>query len=98
MSATKSGVLLVLTARIPRAGVAQFQAYEAQVLPLLGAHGGRLERRLRTEDGTVEVHLVRFIAQDGLDSFRRDPVRAAAAHLLASSGAAIELNEVNDVD
>ena len=49
-------LLLALTARIPPAGIAAFQAYEAQVLPLLGMHGGSLQRRLRNDDGTVEVH------------------------------------------
>lgn len=39
----------VLIARIPPDGVAAYQAYEDQVLPVLAEHGGRLQRRLRNE-------------------------------------------------
>lgn len=92
------GLTLVLTARIPSAGVAAFQAYEAQVLPLLAEHGGNLQRRLRNADGTLEVHLVRFSAAAGLNSFRTDPRRASATHLLTESGATTELAIVEDVD
>jgi uncharacterized protein (DUF1330 family) len=53
-------VTYVLIARIPPAGVEAFQRYEAAVLPLLAEHGGRLARRLRTDGGEVEVHLVEF--------------------------------------
>lgn len=91
------GLLLALTARIPAGGVAAFQAYEASVLPLLGDHDGVLERRLRNADGTVEVHLVRFATRDAFDRFRADPRRAAAAHLMAESGAVTEVTEVADV-
>lgn len=91
------GMLLALIARIPPAGVAAFQDYEARVLPLLAAYGGQLQRRLRSGDGTAEIHLVHFEARDGLDRFRSDPRRAEAAPLLAASGAVIELIEVTDV-
>lgn len=90
-------VTLALIARIPPDGVADFQAYEAAVLPLLAAHGGRLERRLRTGDGGIEVHIVSFADRTGLDAYRADPARALAAPLLARSGAALELIEGNDV-
>ena len=80
-----------LIVRIPQAGVAAFQAYENAVLPLLAEHGGTLERRLRSADGTVEVHLVRFRSDAGFDAFRADPRRATHAGLLAESGAVSEL-------
>jgi hypothetical protein len=89
---------LALVARIPVSGVADFQSYEAQVLPLLGTYGGTLQRRLRNADGTVEIHVVRFDERAGLERFRGDPGRAAAANMLERSGAAIELWEMNDVD
>jgi hypothetical protein len=88
---------LVLVARIPAAGTADFQAYEAAVLPLLADHGGRLERRLRTADAGVEVHIVVFPSRAALDSYRSDPRRAGQAPLLQRSGAALELLEVVEV-
>ncbi len=91
------GLTLTLIARIPSAGVAAFAAYEAAVLPLLPRHGGTLQRRLRNGDGTIEVHVVDFASRDGFESFRRDPERASAAHLLTQSGASTELIEVVDV-
>jgi hypothetical protein len=51
-------VTFVLIARIPAEGVADFRAYEDAVLPLLPGFNGRLERRLRNSDGTIEMHIV----------------------------------------
>jgi hypothetical protein len=79
------GIVVVLVARIPAAGVASFLAYEAAVLPRLGMHGGVLERRLRraSEAGgeVVEVHVVRFASASGLAAYRADPARAAHAQI-----------------
>ena len=86
----------VVTAHVPPGGVAAFAAYEATVLPLLGGYGGRLERRLRSSDGTTEVHLVR-IEPDALDRYRADPARIAAAPLLAESGARVEVVVMEEV-
>jgi hypothetical protein len=97
MTGNGSGLLLALTARIPFAGIEAFLAYEARVLPLLGDHGGILQRRLRIGDGTTEFHIVRFAARAGFESFRNDPRRAAASELLTASGAVIEVVEVLDV-
>lgn len=92
-----AGVTLALVARIPAGGVAAFQAYEDAVLPLLGRHGGTLQRRLRNADGTFEVHIVHFTSQAAFADFRGDPARAAAAHLMTASGAATEVHDVSDV-
>lgn len=88
---------LALIARVPAAGVADFQDYETRVLPLLAEHAGKLERRLRNADGTVELHVVSFDSHEALQRFRADPRREAAAPLLQRSGAAIEMHEVTDV-
>ncbi|GAA0604641.1 hypothetical protein GCM10009547_03090 [Sporichthya brevicatena] len=88
---------LVLIAHIPAEGVAAFDAYEAAVLPLLTRHSGELQRRLRTADGTVEVHVVHFASADAFAGFRADPDRAAAQHLLEASGAVTEVHPVADV-
>jgi uncharacterized protein (DUF1330 family) len=87
----------VVIARIPTAGIHAFQRYEEAVLPLLGHHGGRLARRLRSAAGDVEVHVVEFASPDGLAAYRDDPRRAAHAGLLAASGAQMQLVEVADV-
>lgn len=90
-AAPDDAAALCLIARVPLAGVAAFAAYEAAVLPRLAAHGGVLDHRWRSPDGTVEVHVVRFAAPTGLAAFRDDPVRQASAPLLAASGATTEL-------
>jgi hypothetical protein len=97
MSGTDGSLTLALIARVPPDGVAAFQSYESRVLPLLSEHGGRLERRLRSGDGTVELHIVAFAAADQLERFRADPRRAEAAPLLAQSRASTELLLLDDV-
>ena len=98
ISSGENGLTLVLTARVPASGIAQFQAYEAKVLPLLAEHGGTLERRLRSADGTFEMHILHFKTRSGFESFRNDPRRHALSLLLSSSGAVFELTEVHAVE
>jgi hypothetical protein len=83
-------VTIVLIARIPAEGIADFRAYEAAVLPLLPEFNGRLERRLRNRDGTVEMHIVSFASEADLQNYRNDPRRAAQAPLLKKSSAVTE--------
>ncbi|MFF8262672.1 hypothetical protein [Streptomyces virginiae] len=90
-------VTYLMLARLPEGGMEAFDAYERAVLPLLAEHGGHLQRRLRTPDDRIEAHLVTFPAPENLDAYRADPRRAAAAPLLESSGAAVELIAVRDV-
>lgn len=93
----RAGVTLVLIARTPAHGIARFQEYEAQVLPLLAEHGGVLQRRLRDADGTTEVHLIRFPSEAHFARYRADPRRTAHAPLMAASGAQTELLRMHDV-
>lgn len=97
MTPPEHGLTLALIARIPPEGIASFAAYEARVLPLIATHGGALERRLRSADGGVELHIVSFPSDAAFAAFRADPVRAAAAHLLDASGATTELLTLQDV-
>lgn len=97
MASSAGRVTLALIARIPASGVADFQAYEDRVLPLLSDYGGELQRRLRNGDGTVELHILAFPSAGHLARFRADPRRADAASLLTSSGAMTELLELDDV-
>ena len=87
----------VLIVRLPPEGIADFRAYEDAVLPLLPEFGGRLERRLRSADGTVEVHVVSYASEADAQNYRADPRRLARAELLARSSAKLELLAVEDV-
>ncbi len=91
-------VTFVMVADMPAEGANAFRDYEDQVLPLLSRHQGTLERRLRSLEGTTEVHVVNFESRASYDSYLRDPERQAHRQLL--DGAAVEqrLLEVADVD
>ena len=92
-----SNVTFVLIARIPPEGISIFAAYEDHVLPLLAEHGGVLQRRLRSEDRLVEIHVVCFPSAPAFASFREDSRRAQHAPKLEASGARIELLQVEEV-
>ena len=87
-------VTYALIARVPPDRVAEFQAYEHAVLPLLAEHGGQLDRRVRSLDGTLEIHLLVFDSPQGLARFRSDPRRAAAQPLLQAAAPELELIDV----
>ncbi|HRD76843.1 MAG TPA: hypothetical protein PK264_13060 [Hyphomicrobiaceae bacterium] len=87
----------VLIARIPLEGIGAFQAYESAVLPVLAEHGARLERRLRSETGTIELHIVSFASEAAFEAYRADPRRTALAPDLARSNAQLELLPLEDV-
>lgn len=97
MAGAEGSLKLALIARVPERGVCDFQAYEDQVLPLIAEHGGLLERRMRSPDGTIELHILSFASAVHLEKFRADPRRGAAAPLLQSSGAVTELLTLEDI-
>ena len=82
--------------RVPLDGVAPFMAYEHAVLPILADHGGVLERRLRSEGGTTEIHLIWFPSAAHFDAYRADLRRTEQAELLTQSGATSEIVRVED--
>jgi hypothetical protein len=88
---------LVVLVDTPPDAVAAFRRYEDAVLPLLSAHGGRVERRLRSTDGLSEVHVLSFGFRDGFEAFRTDPARVAAQHLPAGVTVSQRVLEVDDV-
>jgi hypothetical protein len=88
--------VFVMTARIPPEGIELFGRYEDLVLAVLPDHGGKLLRRVRSEDGTLEVHLVQFRSEAGFASFRADPRRVRAAPLLERSRATVTLDRLFD--
>jgi hypothetical protein len=84
-------VTFALIIRIPADGIEDFRAYEDAVLPLLPEFNGRLERRLRNPDGTVEIHIISFASAADRQNYRNDPRRTAQAWLLEKSSAQSEL-------
>jgi antibiotic biosynthesis monooxygenase (ABM) superfamily enzyme len=84
-------VTFVLIVRIPPEGIEDFRAYEDAVLPLLPEFNGRLERRLRNPDGSVEMHIISFASDADFQNYRNDPRRTAQAWLLEKSSAKLEL-------
>ena len=88
---------LVLVADVPETSVGGFRAYEDEVLPLLARHGGRLERRLRTQDGRTEVHVLSFADRASYQAYVDDPERTAHRPLLDGSPYEQRLLEVVDV-
>lgn len=90
-------VTYVSVIRIPSAGVEDFRAYEDIVLPLLPEFNGRLERRLRNADGTVEIHILSFASDADFRDYRNDPRRTAQAWLREKSSAKSELFSMADV-
>ncbi len=97
MTADPNFVTFVLIVRIPTEGIEDFRAYEDAVLPLMPEFNGRLERRLRNPDGTVEMHVISFASDADFQNYRNDPRRAAQAWLLEKSSAKLELLSVTDV-
>lgn len=73
---------------------ADFERFEAIVLPRLNAYSGELVLRLRTDPaskigGTAElpyeVHIVRFESDEDLDRYSQDEERKRWLHLKSSS-------------
>jgi uncharacterized protein (DUF1330 family) len=88
---------IVMVADIPSGAQAGFQAYESAVLPLLQRHGGRLERRLRTDDALTEVHIVSFASEEGFQSYLADEGRQTHKGLLDDLDVAQRVLLVQDV-
>ncbi|WP_309238332.1 hypothetical protein [Actinoplanes aureus] len=93
---TNDGLLLVAVVEMAGGHAETGRRYEDAVLALLGRHGGTLERRLR-EDGGTEVHVIRFAARSGLDSFMVDPERLALRAEIGDAAPTTRVLEVRDV-
>ncbi|WP_210250741.1 hypothetical protein [Bradyrhizobium hipponense] len=90
-------VTFVLIVRIPAEGIEDFRAYEDAVLPLLPEFNGRLERRLRNPDGTIEMHIISFASDADFENYRNDPRRITQVRLLEKSSAKLELLSMANV-
>jgi hypothetical protein len=71
-------MLIAMIADVAPGSIERFRSYEELVLPLLPKHGGRLERRVRSRDGSTEIHLLVFAGEDGYRGYMDDPARVAA--------------------
>ncbi len=91
------GLTLCAILRVPSEGLAVFQRYEDAVLVLLRDHAGILQRRLRTEDGLTEVHVIWFPSVSHYEAYRADPRRSAHDGMFTVSGATAEVLTVWDV-
>jgi hypothetical protein len=90
-------LIIVMVADVPEDRVDAFQEYESRVLSLLGRHGGRLERRLRSMDSLVEVHIVSFKSREGYESYIADPERMNHRSPLTDMHVGQRVLEVQDV-
>jgi hypothetical protein len=91
-------VTIAMIADVAAEGVAAFRRYESLVLPLLDRHDGRLERRLRSADGLVEIHVVSFASPAGYESYMADPERVRHRDLLAGVDLHQRILDVHDVE
>ena len=90
-------MLLLVRIDLANADVALFEDYERQVLALLGAHGARVEERLRAADNASETHLLYFSDEAAYESFREDPVRAASQTRWAECRATAQVERVERI-
>jgi hypothetical protein len=88
---------LVMIADLPADGIAAFADYEAQVLGMLRRHDGRLERRLRSADSRVEVHIISFGSRLAYEAYVADPERGGHRRILDGVHIGQTLIEVVDV-
>ena len=92
-----SGLLLAAVVEFAAGHAETGQRYEDAVLGLLDRHGGTLERRTRGTDGTTEVHLIRFAARAGYESFMADPERLAHREAIGDAAPTTRVIEVREV-
>ncbi|MER7457262.1 GNAT family N-acetyltransferase [Micromonospora sp. NPDC126480] len=92
-----AAVRLVALVELAADAVEAGREYEDRVLALLGRHGGRVERRLRADDGLSEVHVIRFDTRAGYESFLADPERMALRAALGDTAPTTRVLEVREV-
>jgi len=91
-------LLLVAIVEMTPESIVAGQQYEDRVLILLGRHGGTLERRMRSADGSAEVQVIRFRSRSGLESFMVDPDRLRYRAQAGDAAPATRVLEVRDVE
>ncbi len=94
---TESGLTLLAVFELGSAEMSLFEQYEGAVLPLLSEFGARLQRRVRSIDQKIEMHLVWFPSQESYQAFREDPRRKEHGHLFQASNVTASVYEVTDM-
>ncbi|SCG64995.1 DUF1330 domain-containing protein [Micromonospora coxensis] len=92
-----SGLLLVALVEFSLDDPEASRRYEDAALALLGRHGGRVERRLRSTDGWTEVHVLRFDSRAGWEAFQADPQRRALRAALGDAAPTARVIEMREV-
>lgn len=69
--------VLVVDIDLGHADLTAFDGYEAQMLALLPQFGGKIERRMRSDDASREFHILHFDTDEGFAAFLASPDRAA---------------------
>lgn len=90
-------VLLLALIHLQDADLAMFESYERIALPLARSHGAEVSLVVRTLDGLLEVHVLRFPSREVLAGFLQANARRAAQDLLVRSGARVEVHEIRAV-
>lgn len=94
---TNDEILLVAIVEMADGHAEAGQGYEDAVLSLLPRHGGTLQRRTRSHDGTAEVHLIHFTERAGYESFMVDPDRLAERERVGAGAPTTRVIEVRDL-
>jgi hypothetical protein len=90
-------LLLVAIVEMAPGQVAAGQRYEDAVLGLLDRHGGSVERRMRSTDSPMEVHLIRFRSRAGYESFMVGPDRLDHRDRLGDAAPTTRVLEVREL-
>ena len=97
MTDTPGELLLVAIVEMAPGHGEAGRRYEDAVLALLERHGGTLDRRMRDTGSDNEVHVIRFRARAGLESFMVDPDRLELRARLGDAAPSTRVIEVRDV-
>lgn len=92
-----SGHSILAVFKLDADGIGLFEQYEDAVLPLMREYGGRIERRVRSLDNALEVHLLWFPSEDDFERYKADPRRAAFATLFELSNAEASVYAVREI-
>lgn len=79
------GLTLLAMFELDPEGIALFEEYERLVLPFLAEYGGRLERRMRNPENTMEFHIVWFPSDEAFRAYRDDTRRLSHQPLFEQS-------------